>query len=129
MPERDVLPADDESLPEFDDPPVANGFEPLVVCVAGPEPEFHEPPSPPVLAGSDAAALMVCAPSTPEPTVTQLPMLGTPLLGDTTKVRRVQVKRSWHCAYTTTKMRQGPGAMMAALGGACETCRVADPFE
>lgn len=32
-------------------------------------------------------------------------------------------------AYTTTNMRQGPGARMAALGGTGETCSVAEPSD
>lgn len=39
-----------------------------------------------------------------------------------------------HCPFegtplTTTKMRAGPGARMAGLGGTCETWRVAAPLE
>jgi hypothetical protein len=52
---------------------------------------------------------MVWAPRVPDPIMTHCPFEGTPL--------------------TTTKMRAGPGARMAGLGGTCETWRVAAPLE
>ena len=51
----------------------------LLVCVCWPLPEFHDPPSPPVEAGSCCVASTGCAPSEPLPTVTHWPVEGMPL--------------------------------------------------
>ena len=56
-------------------------------------------------AGRAPTASTVCGPSWPEPSITWTPMEGTP--------------------FTTTKIKAGPGAMMAGLGGSWLTWRMA----
>lgn len=58
--------------------------------------------------GNGATLDIGCGPSWPLPSITLTPTDGTPL--------------------TTTKMKAGPGTIIAGLGGSCETCTVALAF-
>src|SRR5271156_491644 len=59
------------------------------------------------LAGNTLPGAVGCVPKTPFPTMTIVPLLGTP--------------------FTTTNSSAGPGCNRFGFGGACATCSVIEP--